>query len=482
MKIERTSAFIRRMVAGVLACTLMVGTLAIPAAPAFAQSDGGKDASAATRRVTIIFRNGNTVTGEVLSENETSIRMRIEVAGIMGETAYNKSEILEIKAVESTPTDTAAAPAETKKDEPADKASGSGPTIYVVDLIGEFGREVNVGPMEDVYKDIKKHQPDVLVLRFDHQFQSYGEKKADFEYDLGSFDQLEIARKVADIFRLRLETDREWTKKPRLVGWVNKALGAAAFLPFICPEVYFTTDGLHGGIGYLDYLFAGRGDEVVRQKQISLRLARAEGLAQLGGYDSIILAAMARTDMVLSVSFRDGTPKFLPRMPESPDEVLLTDDGREGNRDMFADIIRGKGNDVLTLDSEMAYRIGFSKGTADTLDDLAYRMGLPRDYQVVKGKGSEIIKEWGKRVDQAEARIMQLIRQLQNQELKAPGGYRERTEFRGRRISILKQIQSILYVYQESINPARIGSPEGTMQQIEQMITELEAEQRLDRP
>lgn len=446
------------------------------------------DGKSPSKRVTLIMRDGKTITGTLISEDETSIKLAIEVAGIKGEGTYQKSDVLEVKPVaevEPAPVTPGKGKApEAKSEEPkADAAANSGgPKVYVINMTGEFGRDVAFTPMEDVIADIKKHQPDILVCRFDHAFSFWGEEKLDVQQDNGAFDyNLEQARQIATLLRERIEQDKEWKTKPRLVGWVKKALGGAAFLPFVCPEIYYTSGGIHGGIGGLEFIFEGRGDERTREKQISLRRARAEGLAQQGGHDSRILVAMARTDYVLSVSFKDGTPKFIEGMPESPDDLLLTDDGKEKNADVLEDIARGRSNDDLTLHADLAYRIGFSKGTADTLDDLMDRMEVSRSYQLVKGKSDEILKNWSKNVNQAEEQVTKLMRDFQQVQVRDPGGYRERTEARGRMKSILNRMKQSLGKYKEAINPRRIrGMPDDFINQIDERITVIDAEQRAD--
>src|SRR5262245_32071060 len=46
---------------------------------------------------TLIFRNGRTMKGKVLSESATSVRFKGESAGIPFEADFAKSDILEIK-------------------------------------------------------------------------------------------------------------------------------------------------------------------------------------------------------------------------------------------------------------------------------------------------------------------------------------------------------------------------------------------------
>ncbi|MCC6322119.1 MAG: hypothetical protein IT438_11870 [Phycisphaerales bacterium] len=476
---------------------LALGAAAMTAPTAMAQtgkSDAKKDqpTTAATdvKPVLIIFRNGNEVRGELISESATIVKVRVEIAGMKAETEYSKADILEIKHL---PASTDPAPAKTEEKKPeavketrpatgSNAQAGEGPRVYVLDMRGEFGRDVSITPMQEVYEDIKVQQPDVLVMRFDHEFTHQGEDKMDIEHDQGAFDQMDTARKIADLLYQKMSTDSSIPKKPRMVSWINKAMGSAAFLPFAAKDIYFTSEGLLGGIGYADTLFAGRGDAVVREKQISLRLARAFGFAEQGGHDKKIMAAMCRADYVLSVSFKNGTPEFLDRMPESADEILLTDDGKDDRRDAIQDIIRGRGNDVLTLNAEMAFRLGLSKGTADTLDDLMDRMGLPRNYQVVKGAATEILKSWSRQVAQAEENFTRLLQQYLDVEVRQPAGYRERTEARGRRKSLLKQMKPLLARYAESINPQRIRAyPENFIQRIDLLITELDAQQQADK-
>ena len=82
--------------------------------------------------------------------------------------------------------------------------------------------------------------------------------------------------------------------------------------------------------------------------------------------------------------------------------------------------MRGLGNDTLTLTADLAYRIGLTKGTAETLDDLMDRMGLPRNYVVVRGRGNQILREWSKQIGDAESQINRLIRQYNDVRLKPP--------------------------------------------------------------
>ncbi len=468
---------------------LATGAPALLAQSTPAKTGEKAEAAKAAAKDVIIFKNGNRIECQIVEETDTTVKAKISHAGMNAETVYQKSDILAIQrgggaAMDGSGKD--AAKPEAKKDgkkvDPKDvKHEDGAPTVYIVKCAGEFGRNVSATSMENVVADIKKHQPDVLVLEFDHTSSQYGEETPEFWYNPGSFDQLETARQISTLITDRVRDDAEWIKKPRLVGYIKKALGPAAFLPFVCPELYFANDGLLGGVGGLEHMFDGVGDKVAQEKQYSLRQKRAEGIAEKGGHDPRIVRAMARTDYVLSYRMVGGRAEFLERMPEAADEFTLTDDGKEERADGVNDVIRYKGNDVLTLDAVKAETIGFSKGTVADIKELMYAMGFTRDYVEVKGRASEIIKTWGADVDKAESNLLRLLAQNRAVEVRDPGQFRERTAARTQRKSILREMRGLYSRYKESLNPRRFPA-DAALNQIDTAIDQIDQQQRLDGP
>jgi hypothetical protein len=355
--------------------------------------------------------------------------------------------------------------------------------IYVVNFGGEFGRDLSKTPLKAIVDEMVRVQPDIIIARFDHDFALYGREQEDYELGVGQYDQLEKARELNTLLAERIANSGEFKSPPRTVAWIKKALGGAAFLPFTFKEIYFTTDGRHGQLGGLERMFGSMGDDVVREKQRSLRLARARGLAEQGGHDGRIMTAMSRGDYILSYRIVGGQVEFIEKMPPSPEWFCIKDDGpvNEAHRDTAQDLVRLRGNDYLTLDAKTALEIGFSSGTADTLDELLNKMGVTRNYAVVKNRSKETLSSWSKEVDGAERDIQRLIRDFRSVEVKPPGGYEQRTAARGRRISILQQLQNVVNRYAEAINPRRFGDAEGMISDINVAIDRLKTEQRLDR-
>lgn len=500
-----------------------------PSRPALAQTgdkqlDQSKlDHSKMQKRDLIIFQNGNKVEGVVLDETETTVRVLVIIGSLRSEATYNKSEILEIKRDEFKPSEksdgetragstTDTGPVKQKKD---DGASYANPVdvngkpippgtmkVYVCTLGGEFGRDVSKTPVKEMMEDLVKAQPDVVVFRFDHTFGYQGEQTVDFDHQGsdGYVSQLLIrAMEIDTLITPVLRNDPRLVKKPEVVAWVHRAMGGAAFLPLVFQDIYFTSDGHQGGVGGLDFLFDGVGDEVVRQKQRSLRLAWVEGMANQGefGNDASSMTAEALSnakrrkyakamcwgDYVLSYRLVGGQAELKEEMPSSPEWFILKDDGptNKDHADSMQDMVRMRGNDYLTFDAKTAFDVGYSKGTADSLEELMNKMGHPRGWASMRTKSGQIFREWSKDVSKTEIEVGKLIRAYQGVAVKPPGMYEQRTEARGRQIRYLQQISSIVKEYAEALNPRRVGAPEGLLDQIDVQIDRIKTQQTLDR-
>lgn len=493
----------------------LAGPRAVLARPDDGATGATPASTPAATQDTLIFRNGNSVTCTILEETETSVKVRIAVAGMSTETAYPKSDILEIKRAPKVEGG-APVPMKPMKAEPspiapvavgAPLAAAASPSdgdaaldkdgkpiapgtlkVYLVSFGGQFGREVSKTPVQKWMDDVVKAQPDVLVVRFDHSFVEMGSDKIDFAH-IGEknavYAQLIKAQDIDTLITDRIAGDPAFKVKPRVVAWVNRALGGGAFLPFVFPEIYFTSDGHMGGIGGLDQLFKSTGDEVAQRKQQSLRLSWIVGLCQKGGHDSRIVRAMVWSPYILSYRPSGGQVEWLEdKMPDGPGWFTIKDDGpvKPEHADSDEDKVRMKGNDFLTLNANTAEIIGFSKGTADTADDLLFKMGVTRNYALLKSRASAIFGDWAEQVGKAEQEFDRLWRKHNGVQVRAPAGYQERTAARGEQKKILLQMRSLLDKYAEALDAEKIkDTPENWSKKIDSLIGKLESDQRLDR-
>jgi hypothetical protein len=325
----------------------------------------------------------------------------------------------------------------------------------VLELTGLFGEDISETPIRDALKDARRHEPDVLLVVMDNDWslRRIAGLDIDLPEDVVELDTLDRAADIATIFRE--EIPRTWDKQPRLVFWVKNAMGGAAILPFVAPEIYFHSEGKMGGIGHLSRMLGGTGDEVVRQKMYSAMLSRVTGLAIAGGYDQRIVRAMTWTEYVLSVRFEGGRPVLIEGYPEGDGDILLADDGKDDRKDTIQALARGEGNDVLTLKPDMALKLGVSKGTADTLQDLMSLLGIARNHQILDGQAARIMKGWR---DELDRNKRELRRKWQDfAQIQVGGDYNERRRARGRQISLLEEMQGIIRRYEEAFDPRSLG-------------------------
>ncbi|MFM7242858.1 MAG: hypothetical protein ACKO40_01610 [Planctomycetaceae bacterium] len=349
------------------------------------------------------------------------------------------------------------------------------PRVYFMELTGEFGYDITQTPIRDAMRDARNQNADVVIVKIDTT-----PKQSEFERlpdDKQNFDELFRAQEVLPIFTDEIR--REWSKKPRIVFWVKKAMGGAAFIPFVAPEIYMTSDAKVGGIGGIGVMLGSTGDEVVRQKQYSLRMARAEGYFIAGGYDPKIVRAMAEPKYVLSYRLEGGKPVFLERLPERPDEFVLTTD----EPDSMEAEVRGQTRSVLTLTADTARAIGVSKGTVDNLDDLLFQLGLSRSHTMIQGRSARIMEGWKRDIELAAKEIRKGVEEL-SRGAEGQGGntFEARTQARGKQIRQINDIIARLKRFGEAFGP-RWHNENGIppISQFETQKEQLELQQLVDK-
>lgn len=428
---------------------------------------------------TLIFKDGKVVTGTILKEDATTIKFKGTVGGIEFQADYSKADILEIKRAAVDPK--AAKPTEDKstpKPETTAATTESTPSedgvkYYYMELNGHFGWDISQTPIRECMAEAIKNGADYVIVNMNNDW-SQGPKELaeDRAPEDAAFDELFRAEDMDDIFSRDLLNN---PKPPKVVFWVKRAMGGGAFLPLVCPTMYFHSDGKMGGIGNLTKLFGGTGDEVVRQKQYSLRLKHAEGMANTGGYSIQLLRAMAIPEYVLTVAYPNGEPVYYERMPEGPGEYLLTDDGKDANADTAKALESGEANDVLTLTAKLARDLKVSKGTVDDLDQLKYELGISRNGVEIKGRATQIMEGWSKGLEQG----MKDLRRLRGEanSIQIGGDYNQRAKARGQRKAILQRMQGILKKYGEVFGEERRLQLDS---QLQQEIDLLNHDQTLD--
>lgn len=241
--------------------------------------------------------------------------------------------------------------------QPAEKAAGpkierAVPRAAVITM-GERGEKDMVGVfmtaeiLKRMIPLLEEEQVDIVVLRF---------------YSGGGA--------LIEIKPLSDTIHNEYKKRFKTVGWIESAISAAAMTAHCIDDIYFTSQGNYGGCtGFSGRLNAmkGRGLEEV--------LIMMEMISERGGKDPKIMRAMQI----------DSGPDVGQRLQISPpDGSLSCNIDENGDVKWFQDTTSGKflvnptaggAVRVLTFTSEQAEKYKFSRGTADTLDELTTKMG-----------------------------------------------------------------------------------------------------------
>jgi hypothetical protein len=351
--------------------------------------------------------------------------------------------------------------------------------VYVVNIEGFYGRDISKTPLRSIVKDAAKARPDYVILVVDNAWESFGGEE--FDDTVQQFDQLFLTEDLEPI--LTKEMPDILGYQPKVVVWVKNAMGGAAFLPFNFDTVYFASEGRMGGIGGLETIFGSAGSARVREKQFSLRLAHARGMANRGGYNADLIEAMARTDSVMSYRIENGKAMLVQGMPNTDaGEQLLTDDGAGENADNDFERARGLGNDNLTLTADLAGTLGVSRATVDELDDLLYELGIDRNYRLCESREKRIREQWTRSVEAAERQLADLLEAYAK--IQVQGERPERQQARASQITKLREMIGVLTKCDEVIKVGMFRLPPGmpSIQDIGVLIEQIRQEQMKDRP
>ena len=184
---------------------------------------------------------------------------------------------------------------------------------------------------------------------------------------------------VTEIFKI-VDTIRAVRERHRVVVWVREAISAAAVTSMQCDEIYFRSMGALGAA----MMISGR-DSVYGEPLDKFR-GEIGDIIEKNGRPRMVFEAMVLAKPVLTYT-KDpitGKPTFHDKITGLPGEVVLSDE-----------------KDNLTFNASNALDSGFSKGTADTPEELAPLLGLKEWYEI-SDYGVKISAAWNKLYEDCE--------------------------------------------------------------------------------
>lgn len=261
---------------------------------------------------------------------------------------------LETITAASTPGDSASKPTPaTSGAKPSSGAAASAgaaeqeriPNIFVLPLEGTVGIGMRHEEIEQIGKEADKYGPgQVIVL------------------EVNSPGGLVIEGDKIH------ETMKKLKERHRVVAWIKKAISAGAYTSLHCDEIYFMRVGALGSIT----MFSGT--TAVTGRELEAWLEKVGEAAEIGGRPAIVGKAMVTNP------------------------ILCSYDRDENGKVTWYDTLQGKyilsrADDNLTLNAENALHCKFSDGTADTVEELAKAMQLPK-WREVSDVGRRIHANW----------------------------------------------------------------------------------------
>jgi len=337
--------------------TRMLGTLGVALAMTMGVGLCTTDVMAIDR---VVLKDGTVVEGTIIREAQGAVWIKTTIGGVPTERMFLATEFTKVErdaAAAATPPDAPSttpsgvapvAPSSTPETAPAAPRSGVPRGVVITLGDRENGDMVGIYMVASILEraipmieqEIGTDGTGVVVLRF----MSGG--------GLG----LEV-QKISDVLH------NEYKKRWRTVGWIDSAISAAAMSAHALEEIYFTTRGNYGACTG----FYGSLDKPVEGFELEKSLFQMEKISARGGYDPRIMRSMQIMDPLSATIDANG-------------EVHYFGDAVSG------EIIVNRNTEILTFNAVSAARVKFSKGTADTLDELAKAMG----FQEIQWVGKEV--------------------------------------------------------------------------------------------
>jgi hypothetical protein len=288
-------------------------------------------------------RDGKVLEGTVVREMEGFVWFKYTVAGIEQTKMFTPEEFTKLERDAAAPavSDAPVAAPGANPGAAAPKAWQPGTPRAAVITMGN-GRDDKEGDMVGMY--MTKHALEQMLPMLEEELGTDGTGVVVLRFSSGGGALLEIQR-LSDVIQ------EQYKRKFRTVAWIDSAISAAAMTAHCLEEIYFTPQGNYGACtGWFGNLTAvsGRGLEEV--------LFMMERISARGNYHPLLMRAM-----------QIQVPLSATRQPNG--EFSFFADTTSG------EIVVNRDREILTLNAQSALDIGFSRGTASTIQELQRLMG-----------------------------------------------------------------------------------------------------------
>jgi len=325
-----------------------------------------------------------TMTGRLAQAEPLYVVIEGELAGRPGRKVVMRTDVVRMSSAGAASGQDAARPdrerarpardarTEARDDVPRDDM-GRELGVFVLPLEGGVGQTFRHDEIEAIGKKADEHGPgQTIVLIIDSN---------------GGLvlESLEINKTIHEV-----------RKRHRVVAWIRKAISAGCSTAMACEEIYFMSEGAAGSVTTV------RGTQSLDEEEAAPHVEDFVRLARASGYNEWIAWAMKLNKYMVSYTKDPDTGEITwyggvegEWEPGGPGEVILSDE-----------------NQNLSFNASNALACGFSKGTADTPEELAKLLGLPRWHEI-SDYGRQIAKEWQETHDRVTERLQKIRAELQ---------------------------------------------------------------------
>ncbi|MFK7959176.1 MAG: hypothetical protein AB8G96_01515 [Phycisphaerales bacterium] len=238
------------------------------------------------------------------------------------------------------------------------------------------------------------------------------------------------------------EAIHEIRKRHRVVAWVDKAISAGCMTAMSCYEIYFRTAATAGSVTTLV------GSTSLQGPQVAEHVEHFAELAEKSGYSEHIARSMKLNKHMCSYD-RD----------EETGEVTFYGDLR-GEFDLST------ADQNLSFNSNNALHAGFSKGTADTGEELAELLGMPQ-WVEIDDYGRRIAKRWADKYESLQERFQFINAEFQIKDAGADPIRRLKTQ-----INLVKEVLRN-FDRHERITMLSFGAKEAWEERLDEMQYQL---------
>ena len=271
-------------------------------------------------------------------------------------------------------------PSDSKAASPAAAPAEKLKSVYVVPFRGQFGTDIHPACYEDILKDLEAKRPDIIIFELESADIDRVEYMGEDPSNAGVFS----AASDDTMMRKLLRDFKDKHSYAQQYMWVKDSVGYGSLLAFSWPNMYMAPNARLFGLSRVASFWTRVEDPEVRAKFREAAVAIINGFLSSGGYDLKIGEAMLRPEMLLSASYKGRKIEW-----------------REDTKGHW--VVDGRDDSTAGFSAESAEELGLSKGSADSLDELLFVLGI-REFERVPDDGEKLHKEyvdaWRKAYDQ----------------------------------------------------------------------------------